>query len=454
MFSVVTIALYCVTLAVLLSYFLSKYKIRRYIVSPYNFNLFRYSFCLFIMPFIFTYDRAWYAVGFRQAEIMKDYLNQCMQVNLIGFTVVLLSLRFFELRYNQADKLVAYIKKMSVPLSNLVLHTAWWALTAIWYWIVFRYNKGLPLLNGGRSFFYRTAISPIYQGIGLILSVYASYYALRFVYFRKDLLCLLITLATMLFTANRGPLISAIGVTVIFYFYHSIQREQSIRYRNLIRQKKQNKMLSAKIDFGGKYLFRFFFLFLLLGISVLLLGVARSRRGHVTISRMVSEMLFGNTFSDIRDGAVILRGYYKKFHGVLLWGKTYLADLLAFIPSRLSPFRSEWSWGRLTAYTLFGYETHFGMRGGNSMEAYLNFGLAGVVMASVVEGYCQALMERIFYFHFISQRSDVSGKEPFALSFFPVILSFSINSQVIASIYPQFLFFLVAIFYSTLLRKK
>ena len=100
-------------------------------------------------------------------------------------------------------------------------------------------------------------------------------------------------------------------------------------------------------------------------------------------AKFALELLYGNSFSDTRDFALVLSfwdGHY--FNGL-----TYLAGLLAFIPRALSTFRDTWAIGVVTA-SMAGFDPtqHPGLRVGNFGEAFFNFGFAGVVLLGLFTG--------------------------------------------------------------------
>lgn len=74
---------------------------------------------------------------------------------------------------------------------------------------------------------------------------------------------------------------------------------------------------------------------------------------------------------------------FDKVYPDFLWGKNYFADFLSFIPAEALPFRQEWSYGWFSTKTLFGWENHFGLRGGWFFQPYINFGYFGVLLAAV-----------------------------------------------------------------------
>ena len=125
-------------------------------------------------------------------------------------------------------------------------------------------------------------------------------------------------------------------------------------------------------------------MFLALAASVLLDAL---RSHNFSASRIAStsgiSILYGNSFSDTRDFALILSSWDRHY----FLGKTYLAGLFAFVPRFLSPFRDKWALGVVTA-TMAGFSPreHPGLRVGSFGEAYLNFGLLGVLLVGLFVG--------------------------------------------------------------------
>jgi hypothetical protein len=104
----------------------------------------------------------------------------------------------------------------------------------------------------------------------------------------------------------------------------------------------------------------------------------------LTVLTFGGKMFYGNNFSDLRDFAWVRSAW----NGELFFGKTQLAGLLAFMPSAISSFRSEWNWGVVTT-TLAGLDPTVtpGLRAGAFGETYFNFGLPGVLIAGLLYGY-------------------------------------------------------------------
>jgi hypothetical protein len=122
-------------------------------------------------------------------------------------------------------------------------------------------------------------------------------------------------------------------------------------------------------------------------IIMIALYLGNVRGGNYSLSAffslLVAVLLFGNTFSDLRDFGWVYAFWDHKF-----WiGKTYLAALTAFVPRFASEFRDKWGTGAATAITL-GLDPHVhpGVRPGAFGESYFNFGLSGVVIVGLAIG--------------------------------------------------------------------
>jgi hypothetical protein len=98
---------------------------------------------------------------------------------------------------------------------------------------------------------------------------------------------------------------------------------------------------------------------------------------------LASLLLFGDTFSDLRDFAWV----YAKWDHVFWAGKTYLAALTSFIPRVASQFRDAWGLGAATATTVgFDPQVHPGLRPGVFGEGFFNFGWLGVILVGIMLG--------------------------------------------------------------------
>jgi oligosaccharide repeat unit polymerase len=99
----------------------------------------------------------------------------------------------------------------------------------------------------------------------------------------------------------------------------------------------------------------------------------------------LGTFFFGNELSDMRDFAWILTGLDD---GQWLYGKSYLAGYLSFIPTYLLPFRETYGFGRVSPL-LAGLDPafHSGLRPPIFGEMYVNFGLAGLIIGGLIYGW-------------------------------------------------------------------
>jgi hypothetical protein len=152
------------------------------------------------------------------------------------------------------------------------------------------------------------------------------------------------------------------------------------------------------------------------------------------------NMFYGNSFSDTRDFAIVL----SFWDGHFFLGKTYLAGLLAFVPRYLSSFRDTWALGVVTA-TMAGFspKEHAGLRIGDFGEAYLNFGLAAVMLVGAFVGACVRLVDLR-----VKQSIASLPKSGVRAYSYLVILSTVVmiaeNSTVASAFYSVMLIFLVS----------
>ena len=138
--------------------------------------------------------------------------------------------------------------------------------------------------------------------------------------------------------------------------------------------------------------------------------------------------------------------------GTSYWGgKTYLAGLLSFIPLGISKFRYEWSFGRVTAYGLFGLVDHRGLRGGAVMEAYLNFSWYGVVIFGLLQGVVYGILEKVFYCIFYNRKKlKYGGKEVLIAYMISSLHNFFVITSGAYNVYVDLLFLILVVFLSGL----
>ena len=112
----------------------------------------------------------------------------------------------------------------------------------------------------------------------------------------------------------------------------------------------------------------------------------------LTLSRIRDGLnSLSSVFPETADGAMLTQAA-KAYAVPLAWGKTYLAALLSFVPSSIFPFRETYGFGRYSLEILYLGDdspiapTYGGLRPTFVGEAYLNGGIAGVVLFGVFLG--------------------------------------------------------------------
>jgi oligosaccharide repeat unit polymerase len=109
----------------------------------------------------------------------------------------------------------------------------------------------------------------------------------------------------------------------------------------------------------------------------------------------ITEMLYGNEYSDTRDFAWVLAEWDHQF----ILGKSYVADCLSFLPRAFfaTDFREQWGFSLYTnRFVGLDSTNHAGLRLGPLGIPYLNFGIVGVIVAGFLGGYlCTCVDARI-----------------------------------------------------------
>ncbi len=266
---------------------------------------------------------------------------------------------------------LSFLERQALEISPVVVNFTLICATLVYVAICLTYNSGtFPLLNGQRDFYYQTSISPFYLASLEVIKTLGLYCGLRAVRDKKGWLLFCVSLVCLLLSGNRGPALTAVALPVLVYMV--ILPSGRVLVKRIART---GGFKTALIIFG------------ILCIGLVLQKV-RSGGEWEDVSSLLSDLLNGNTFSDIRDGAFLLMRFDLVRDGDFVGGLTYLSGLISFIPSSLSEFRDTWAWGRFTTVTLAGWTgTHFGLRGGPFMEAYLNFGLAGLFILGFLQAW-------------------------------------------------------------------
>ncbi|GFZ33939.1 hypothetical protein CSC2_44650 [Clostridium zeae] len=350
-------------------------------------------------------DKAWEALGSSTAIAYIGNLNENMIINNIGFLVFIFTISYFEFFYKGSS---GYLRvNDNFVIKDKLLIYFYVLCVALWWLLIIKVGA-IPVF-GNRMIFdsgVNNSLRPIYLALNIIIVILVQYIFLKFINTKKVYLIVLVVIGIIIIfcVGSRGPFVNLIANLTLFYIYSNRKRFEK---PNLI-------IVSALL------------ITLVLGIGMLFI-----RHGNKIdtsfADKMEQEVMYGNTFSDIRDGAFVLNKYEDKFDGYL-YGKNYLADLMSFVPSSLSSYRQTWSWGNFTAKQLAGYEDHYGLRGGMFLQPYVNFSWIGVLVVAIILGIMYGLGEKSFHTNVLKE------KDRFELRFIIISLGITFaNSLSISS---------------------
>lgn len=140
------------------------------------------------------------------------------------------------------------------------------------------------------------------------------------------------------------------------------------------------------------------FMLLLTGVSGFT-GMLRQNKaalddGKNVVEQSLQQAFYGDNLIDTRDAAWVLSQW--DFEPLL--GRTYLGGLASMIPSGIFPQKKQWHLG-LTGVRIVGWDPdqHFGLRITFFGEAFLNFGVAGVVVLGALMGSLFGLLLRTLH---------------------------------------------------------
>ena len=372
---------YISALILISMYFIIKYRERRYIFSIFNISTLILSAFTYFFIGVFQYnDIAWNALNQFSAQSFIPYLNKTMMINSIGFILFIIftiSLEFKTYKYNKLNYYIDNISINIAPIPTMMINIV---VLMIWYYLVLSSIGTMPIF-GNRMFASKLGFQTLYNILNGAINIFSIYYSIKFISEKKILymIFMICNIVTLFFIGNRNIFLFTILNMYIFYLYKS--------NRNSIKITK-NILLSI-------------ILVMVLGI---LLDFLRRLNMDINSSSILNDILYGNTFCDIRDGAFILYGMDNAGYK-MLYGKTFLADILGFLPTEIMPYRDIWSYGNFTTKTLFGSEHQPGLRGGWFLTSYINFGYVGVIISALIFAYFYSNLERYFYYTFIKDKN-------------------------------------------------
>ncbi|MBR3223989.1 MAG: hypothetical protein IKF78_01560 [Atopobiaceae bacterium] len=407
--------LYVLCLVLLGVYIAYVYRKHGYVVSLFNVGLFQWYACIVLSPWYYFVDESWNSLHIQgeAVALVKPYLLQSMLINYAGTAIFMVTLLVCAWRMSERFSSVALVRRVANGIDSRLVFVFVVLAAAVFTFICFRYNGTFPLLNAKRAFYLDKPFSPVYLLASQLMSTLGLYEGLRWVArkgwvsFAAFLLCSI----CLVLTGNRGSALLQLFLPVVLYWLYV----RGIKKKGLAGLKRQTLAVLVAIAITA--------------VLGLVMQSVRGGRGFGNVQAYATETLNGNTFCDVRDGAYLLMGFENRMNSEFLLGKTYAAGLISFVPSSMSPYRQEWSWGRFTTQKLSRWKHHFGFRGGNYLESYLNFGVVGVVIVAVVSAVVLAWQEEMFRRVFLFGWESVQGGEILVCSLVGQLSGFLVSSS-------------------------
>jgi oligosaccharide repeat unit polymerase len=369
-------------------------------------------------------------------ETYDRYYYRALGVMLIGLAAFFVGYEG-ALRLGLLNRFIrACVKKVRMPteLETSVQTSAkifcWIGIGIVWF--VFASMRTIPALdaNPGRArfFFYDPLYFsylkyPYWFGNSLVtggIACFISYHIIRRTQvLRLPYVTIMAALLTMFLTAHRAPfflLLCGIYITYFRFHYHRFSLWKSAA-------------LAICLFYGAM-------------IAVYMRE--GPREGFEGMHRWIMGALkFGNSFIDFADFVDAMQHFGES--GFLM-GKTYLADVLGWVPFGWFEFRDEYRWKEWTK-GLFGVEVG---SGGYRLtvfgEPYFNFGYAGVIVKGILMGVIFTVSDR-----FAVNVVKVWERGPVSFVWFYVVEeSISFVNGTVTSTY-QFLFVIAGVLQAFLL---
>jgi oligosaccharide repeat unit polymerase len=366
---------FAIDLILIVHFFVSWYissKKTGWTIDFWHVTLFLTYFLTFLLMYPFATARLnILVIGSHNLEFAKKAIDQAFIITLIGFLSIFAGGAVFRHYRFKSPIYALFMRPIKLTLGQvfqkIVINRKVSRFACAFYFLclslallaAFKGGK----LNDPRGYFsHNNQYQFLFNFVNSLSGIVSSLLLARIFQFNKsfDKVLFLLFVAATIFIGSRGGAIGPlIGyLTAVVYF----KMKGRIKIRVI--------------------------LFYALGILCLILGLSFFRAGELSyqilVSSFVVQIFYGNSFSDLRDFSWVL-GLWK---GQYLYGKTYLAALMSFIPSSFSAFRTEWSIGKVTA-VMAGYnpKEHPGLRPGMFGESFLNFGLIGVIVLGILIGY-------------------------------------------------------------------
>jgi len=293
---------------------------------------------------------------------VQQYLELAYIISVIGYISIYIGRALYSSRHTYLDALFKPIsrvieKNIKTPLAvNLLSIISLLLLAVVIYFQVKTNNILAP-----RTFFQANGFwRPFYNACLTLFPLTILFVGLNCLnkggFFRWCYFAVLVVLSVFL-----GTRMATLEPLLLLFFFYCIKNNAKINLRKIV-------IVATLFIYS----------------TILLLSFRSNEVKRQYSNNEINAILYGNTFSDTRDLAYLIANWDKE----LLWGKTYTAGLISFIPRQFSEHREKWALGIFTArITNYDNKTFPGFRPGFFGEAYFNFSFAGVILLGIITGY-------------------------------------------------------------------
>jgi oligosaccharide repeat unit polymerase len=338
---------------------------------------------------------------------IASFVDQAFAISVLGYVGIWIGRYSFNIK--QIRSCITPVLEIALPLLKIVerngknrnatLILAWAAILCGAVIVLIPFASG-SFFNARGYYLGLPALRPLFNITFSLFPIALTFLALRSVQF-KDKSCLYLACTLMGISLFFGVRAVFIGGLLSFLTFKAFYAQGRISLLKL-----------------GSICFSFFVL------AIFLLNLREEAQNPFNIfGTLLYKYFYGNNFSDTRDFAWIL----SYWDGEYLYGKTYVAGILSFIPRALSSFREEWGISMVTN-AMVGFDSDLmpGLRPGLFGEAYFNFGLLGVILFGCLFGFTLRYVDVKIKEAVAASRDIIKG---YAYTFvFAIVSCFSITA--------------------------
>jgi oligosaccharide repeat unit polymerase len=372
---------------------------------------------LLLYPFNGSIYNNIFTMGF-QYRILP-YVDLAFAISVLGYLSIWGGRYLFDYTRGNFPLIIAF--QLTRPICQIVENNIksrraylFVILTAFFFGVAIlgiQFKEGC-FFNARGLFLKEPLLRPLFNITVSILPIATSFLALRYIQF-KEKKCLIFAFVLLLFTLFFG--VRSLFLNGILFLL-----TQGLFYR-------KGQCSFVKLVGIG---FCLFFIAVLLGN--LREGEDFSLQNALTA--LLFKFFYGNNFSDTRDFAWVLAFWDEEY----VYGKTYLAALISFIPRVYSSMREEWSISMYTnSLTGFDSDVMPGLRPGMFGEAFLNFSYPGVIVFGLLFGFALRYADLKIKEHVMKSNDIIKG---YSCLFIFILLS---HLSVSASMWSFYIFLFI-----------